>query len=313
DLQLILETNISSVMVLNIFKLLVFLTFIINFLFLVNASQLVKGIHFDRIITIVLGNSNYDDSMNDPYLVYLANQGMLLSNYHGIWHPSQPNYIAMIRSSKSGVLTDFNQDVEGASLPDLLENKGISWKAYIENYPGNGFSNSESDDGLYVRKHNPFISMNQIRTNSSRYIYIVNANSLKKDIEDGTVPQYVFYSPNVYNGGHETDLNHASQYLNNTFIPLIQSLLTNSRTLLVITFDQSNLLLDSLTNYNHIYTVLIGPNVLKSMKHEDSDRYDHYSFVPTIELNWNLSTLGSGDDTSSIPFSEGIFLNISVS
>ncbi|CAG8810916.1 28534_t:CDS:2, partial [Racocetra persica] len=54
------------------------------------------------IITIVLGNSNYEESMKDPYLVYLASQGILLSNYHAIWHPSQPNYIAMIRSSKSG-------------------------------------------------------------------------------------------------------------------------------------------------------------------------------------------------------------------
>ncbi|CAG8488956.1 20519_t:CDS:2, partial [Racocetra persica] len=175
----------------------------------------------------------------------------------------------------------------------------------------NGFSDSHSFDKLYVRKHNPFISMNQIRTNSSRYIYIVNADTLKKDIERGTVPQYVFYSPNVVNSGHETNVKFASRYLNETFIPLIESLLINSRTLLVITFDESSKYLDSLTNYNHIYTVLIGPNVLKSLKHEDSDRYDHYGFVPTIEQNWNLSTLESGDDTESTPFGDGLFLDIS--
>lgn len=33
-------------------------------------------------------------------------------------------------------LTDFSQDVDGPSLPILLEEKGISWKAYLENYPG---------------------------------------------------------------------------------------------------------------------------------------------------------------------------------
>ncbi|RIB23769.1 phosphoesterase family-domain-containing protein, partial [Gigaspora rosea] len=262
-----------------------------------------------RIITIVLGNSYYEESMNDPYLAYLGSQGILLSNYHAVWHPSQPNYIAMIRASKSG-LTDFNQDVEGASLPDLLEEKGISWKAYIENYPGNGFNESHSVDKLYVRKHNPFISMNQIRTNSSRFIYIVNADRLKKDIEDGTVPQYVFYTPNMANSGHDTNVNHASNFLNNTFIPLIEPLLINSRTLLVITFDESSKYLDSLTNYNHIYTAFIGPNVLKSMKHEDDGWYNHYSFVPTIELNWNLSALGTGDDTESTPFSDGFFLDI---
>ncbi|CAG8787504.1 16659_t:CDS:1, partial [Cetraspora pellucida] len=115
--------------------------------------------------------------------------------------------------------------------------------------------------------------------------------------------------PNVINSGHETNANFASKYLNNTFIPLIEPLLINSRTLLVITFDESSAYFDSLTNYNHIYTVLLGPNVLKSLKHEDSDRYDHYSFVPTIEQNWNLSTLGSGDDTESTPFGDGLFLD----
>jgi hypothetical protein len=109
----------------------------------------VSGIYFDRIITYVLGAANYDDAINDPYLLYLSNQGILLKHFHGIWHPSQPNYIAMICASKNGMLTDFSQDLNGPSLPESLEEKGITWKAYIENYPGDGFKAGVSDDKLY--------------------------------------------------------------------------------------------------------------------------------------------------------------------
>ncbi|CAG8664860.1 4045_t:CDS:2 [Funneliformis caledonium] len=240
-----------------------------------------------------------DRQMNgDKLEITQSKQGILLKDLHGIWHPSQPNYISMICASKNGMLTDFSQNLNGPSLPELLEEKNISWKAYIENYPGNGFKADESDDKLYVRKHNPFISMNNIRKDSTMVSKIVNSKQLTDDIEKDDVPQYVFYVPNINNNGEKTNLKFASNFLKNEFIPLVQHLLTSTRTLLVITFDEAFTYIDfNLTNYNHIYTTLIGPNVLNSFTHNDDTRYSHFSWVPTIEVNWNLSSLGNGVDT----------------
>ncbi len=218
----------------------------------------------------------------------------------------------MICASKSGMLTDLSQNLDGPSLPELLEEKRITWKAYLENYPGNEFKADASDDKLYVRRHNPFISMDNIRNNSTMVSKIVNAKQLKDDIKKDDVPQYAFYVPNLNNNGEKTNLKYASDFLKNDFIPLIQHLLTSSRTLLVITFDEASTYIDfNLANYNHIYTTLIGPNVLNPFSHNDDTRYNHFSWVPTIEANWNLSTFGNGVDTdrlSAVPLNPNLFL-----
>lgn len=109
------------------------------------------------------------------------------------------------------------------------------------------------------------------------------------------------------NDGHNTNLSYASNYLKTELIPLIEPILVNSRTLLVITFDESSAYF-KITNYNHIYTTLIGPNVLTSFKHADDESYNHYSILPTVQVNWNLTELGNGKDKQSTPLSPSLFL-----
>lgn len=42
----------------------------------------------------------------------------------------------MISGSMSSVFLDFDSDIDRKSIVDLLEAKGVSWKAYMESYPG---------------------------------------------------------------------------------------------------------------------------------------------------------------------------------
>ena len=84
-----------------------------------------------HIVVVVLENTKFKDAIAQPFLGGLAQKGALLSNYKGVVHPSQPNYIAR---NTHGVLTDME-----AHLGDLLENQNLIWKAYAEGYPDNGF------------------------------------------------------------------------------------------------------------------------------------------------------------------------------
>lgn len=43
-----------------------------------------------------------------------------------------------------------------SSVVDLLENKGVSWGAYLESMPYTGFTAENTD--LYYRKHNPLVT-----------------------------------------------------------------------------------------------------------------------------------------------------------
>src|SRR5271168_2719237 len=54
----------------------------------------VKGKAFDRFFTIWLENTDYDKAAGEPHLAALAAQGITLTNYWALTHPSEPNYLA---------------------------------------------------------------------------------------------------------------------------------------------------------------------------------------------------------------------------
>lgn len=85
--------------------------------------------------------------------------------------------------STLGILDYADYNVTGKNLVDLLEDKGISWKAYMENYPANCYQYSFGPgNDSYTRKHNPFISMVNIHDDPVRCAKIVNASQLDTDI-----------------------------------------------------------------------------------------------------------------------------------
>lgn len=61
----------------------------------------VHGRAFDRFVTIWLENTDFDKAASDPNLAWLATKGITLSNYNGVTHPSEPNYVASIGGGKS--------------------------------------------------------------------------------------------------------------------------------------------------------------------------------------------------------------------
>ena len=56
---------------------------------------------------------------------------------------------------------------------DLLENKGLTWKAYNEDIPASGWTGFSYHNGSYVRKHNPAISFDSIGLNQTRSANVV--------------------------------------------------------------------------------------------------------------------------------------------
>ena len=54
----------------------------------------VPGKAFDRFMTIWLENTDFSMAAGDPNLHWLAQQGITLTNYFGVTHPSEPNYAA---------------------------------------------------------------------------------------------------------------------------------------------------------------------------------------------------------------------------
>jgi phospholipase C len=246
----------------------------------------------DRIFTIIFENRNFDKTMQNSYFQELASKGRLLTNYHGVTHPSQPNYIALISGTPKGVFADLDATItDRKTIVDALEAAGKTWITYQQAYPGN--CSLASKVGTYRRKHNPFISFPSITDNPARCARIVNADQLAIDIKAETVADYVFFTPDMNNDGHDTDIDYAASWLQGFLDPLLtQSIFSN--TLFVITFDESEALFGMFDfTKNRIATILIGAGIPKGTK--DNTRYDHYSHLAFTQKLFGLQTLGQGD------------------
>ena len=71
------------------------------------ASNLMPA--YDHIVVVVEENHSFGGIIGNPqapYINSLASGGALLTNYHAITHPSQPNYFALYAGSTFGV-ADF--------------------------------------------------------------------------------------------------------------------------------------------------------------------------------------------------------------
>lgn len=90
---------------------------------------------------------------------FLATQGILLTNYTAITHPSQPNYVAAVGGSTNGITDDNFHRIANTTktIVDLLEPAGISWGIYGEDSPYSGFEadyhNQVTGANDYMRKH----------------------------------------------------------------------------------------------------------------------------------------------------------------
>ena len=128
---------------------------------------------FDHIFVVVDENHSYEQiigSPDAPYLDFLAGEGTSATDFHGLTHPSLPNYLGLIGGDTFGVATDCSPtdpgcSVAAPSLPDRIEDAGLTWRGYFD---GMGSPCVTSSSGSYRINHNPFIYFDPIRTSTAR-------------------------------------------------------------------------------------------------------------------------------------------------
>lgn len=248
------------------------------------------GKNFDRAIIVVFENTDYEEAVRQPFLKQLSEMGAHFSNFVAVTHPSQGNYIALTSGSIHGVSDDGIYNLNVYHIADLLESKGLTWKVYVEGFPGKCYTGSKM--GGYVRKHNPMISYMNIQKNATRCANIVNAIQFDRDAEKGLLPNYVLYIPDLKKDGHDTGVAYADKWYRQKFSPYINNSQFMLNTILISTFDES----EKYKGKNQIYTSIIGPEVKRI---NVSEALDTYSLLRLIEDNWSLGNLGQKDATAT--------------
>jgi len=274
-----------------------------------DGSPAPAGKHFDHVVIVVLENEGTDQALADAYISSLTRgKAAWFSHYHAITHPSFPNYLAIVAGSTFGIDTDHRPaPLNSATIADRLEEKNLTWKSYAENYPGGCYLGSAAGEGrltptsapteLYVRKHVPLLAFASIQNDPARCARVVDANQFMRDARAGKLPNYSFYTPNMFNDGHDTSLEASSRWLQAFIRALESTVAMRQRTLVVITWDEGG------NRDNRVLALLLGP-VVNPGKYGAT--LTHYSLLRTIEDNFGLSTVGAGDKRAS-PFPEDVW------
>jgi acid phosphatase len=222
-----------------------------------------------RVVLIILENGNPAKAAQQSFMKDRAAEGMLLTRYFAVAHPSQPNYVALISGSTAGALTDSPITLDRPHLGRIL---GDRWRVYADDYPAlPGKCNLIKQQDLYVRRHVPFLSFKDVQTGTCSQIEPFPA------IKTDPLPDFALIVPNLQHDGHRPfTLNDANAWLNANIAPLLADPKFAKDTVFILTFDEDDTFS---AQSNRVFAVLWGDHVQHGAR---DDVYDHEDLLATI-------------------------------
>jgi phosphatidylinositol-3-phosphatase len=195
---------------------------------------------YQHIVEIMMENTSYSTIIGNtlaPNINALAGHYGLATNYYGVTHPSEPNYVTNIGGSYFGIQDDnqfyctpamattdpncagttVNHTVSAPNLADQLTAAHKTWKGYFQSLPpvpptgviktgpnANGpytFKYPSSSNALYASKHNPFVNFTGTQDALSN---MVPDTQLATDLATGKLPNYSLVVPDQCHDMHGT-------------------------------------------------------------------------------------------------------------
>jgi phospholipase C len=288
--------------------------------------------NFQHVFVIMMENTGFDSLIgnpNAPFINSVAATNGLATNYFGVTHPSQPNYIAATSGSTNGVPDDNDITINVPNIVDQLETHGKTWKAYMQSL---SLCTTKLDHAcgnqLYERKHNPFVSYLDVQTNPARMANVVDLSQLNTDLANNNVPDYSWISPDQCNDMHgrgTTDpkdlcgfahvqnlIATGDAFLKSTVGAIMSSRAWNGNSIIFITWDESDFTgsgpfgfgdtsgcCDANPGGGHVVTLTISHS--DHSARTSNIAYNHYSMLATIEGGWKLGCLAFTCDTANVP------------
>ncbi len=289
----------------------------------------------DHVFMVYMENKGYDQiigSPNAPFYNSIANAYGLANNWHGLTHPSLPNYYPIVGG------TDFGLTYNCASpcistentLTANIDAAGKTWRAYAQSltYDGNPLVTA----GDYATDQTPFPAYEQIASDPVyAKTHIVPLEQMAIDLQSvDTAPNYAWFAADENNNGegpidfpwgalrfvlgqldpqHQYNVQALDNFLAETVPVIMNSPVWNDptrRSVIVVTCDEdnNNLSLGIGNEGNRVTTVVIAsPGAIaagmRPGAYVATDHYNHYSLLHMIEESLGLPTLTNNDKYAS--------------
>jgi phosphatidylinositol-3-phosphatase len=227
-----------------------------------------------HVFVIVLENRSYAQVVGSGYTAQLAHQYGFTSNYHGVSHPSLPNYLALTSGSTYGIVDDGWHSLAAGGIGAQLTSAGIPWRAYMEGM-SNGCYRSPYP---YALKHDPFAYYGGTCPSQ-----VVPFTQFAQDM-GGDVPRFVWITPDMCHDGHDCSNTVVNAWLTQTVPTILNTGAWQNNGVLFITWDEGE------DSANSVLTLVIRPDPLL---HHSDRTYNHYSLLATIEDVLGVPRLGA--------------------
>jgi hypothetical protein len=271
----------------------------------------------DHIVIVIEENKAFTDVIGSsaaPYINSLPARGALLTNYSGLHHPSQPNYIELFSGNKQNVCTDTCPTAASINAPNLAASllaAGRTFVGYAENLPDLTTCGPTSQQ--YARKHCPWLDFKGIPAGASRKFGSFPATPTGFAF----LPTVAFVIPDLFNdmhsaktsGGNPTqkEVTQGDVWLKANLDAYATWAATHN-SLLIITWDEDSSHYNMPTSCangintppgNRIATLILGQHVIPGST--SSTPYTHYNLLRTIEKMYGLTPIGNSTATSAQP------------
>lgn len=266
---------------------------------------------FSKVMIIMMENTtlaSLDTEMKGtgaPNLAAMKAKYALGTDYHGVAHPSLPNYIALTSGDTQGIACDCkpepNQGTCGgfscslvtgncscnqavAHLGDQMETAKRSWSVYAESM---GTPCNLADGNNYVVKHVPFLYYDNVRTDATRCA--AHDVDLTKFDGNTAAADYSLIVPNLVHDMHgtgflqnTTDIKNGDAWVGPEVDSIMKSTAYTSGGLLVVVWDEDDQSGGFGGSDDPIAIFVMSPYA-KSGGYLSSVKADHYSLLATVE------------------------------
>ena len=226
-----------------------------------------------HVFVIVLENRSYSQVAGSGYIGDLVAKYGVATNYHGVSHPSLPNYLAMTSGTTWGVADDGWHNLPAGGLGAELTGAGVDWRAYMEGMGADCYRNGNG----YALKHDPFAYYGGQCPSQ-----VVPFTRFASDMS-GTVPRFVWITPNLCHDGHDCPNADVNAWLAQTVPTILSSDAWKNNGVLFITYDEGE------DSANSVLTMVVRAN---QANQRSDNSYDHYSLLASIEDLLGVPRLG---------------------
>lgn len=242
-----------------------------------------------HVLQIVLENHDYNQIIGNtaeaPFLNNLASTYGLATNWSNLSHPSEPNYLGLLTGSIQDNPQDRNPSdgtYSGPSFVDQLAQKGVSWKAYLEDMPQACDTTDTQGPGNYNVIHNPFMYLDSVRNNPAQCNRVVPFDQFTSDLTGNTAPDYMWVTPNMQHDMHDGSIQQGDSWVQQQMQTVFASQWYAQGGVVMITWDEGE-------PGDHIPAIVVSA---KTQHAQQTAAGDHYGTLRTLENVYGVPPLG---------------------